>query len=105
MTTKAEQRAIKKLCNLKGLCADALDALQEADEIMGVGEIQSLWRQKWKVVIESLHTAVYQPEPTDSELNTCPGCGGVADNGFDRCIPPNPYYCTKCMNNLSKTQK
>ena len=27
---------------------------------------------------------------------TCPGCGGIPDNGFDRCVPPSPYYCTKC---------
>lgn len=33
---------------------------------------------------------------TDS-LNRCPNCGGPADNGHDRCYPPNPYFCTKCM--------
>lgn len=26
----------------------------------------------------------------------CPQCGGEPDNGFDRCVPPNPYLCTKC---------
>ena len=26
----------------------------------------------------------------------CPNCGGEPDNGFDRCVPPSPYYCTKC---------
>lgn len=26
----------------------------------------------------------------------CPGCNGIPDNGFDRCVPPSPYYCTKC---------
>ncbi len=31
-----------------------------------------------------------------SELDICPGCGGVADNGFDRCVPPSAYFCTKC---------
>jgi len=30
------------------------------------------------------------------DYRTCPGCGGPADNGHDRCLPPNPYYCTKC---------
>lgn len=30
------------------------------------------------------------------DLDTCPKCKGVADNGHDRCYPPNPYYCTKC---------
>jgi hypothetical protein len=33
-------------------------------------------------------------------LDCCPGCGGPADNGHDRCLPPNPYYCTKCMTEL-----
>lgn len=26
----------------------------------------------------------------------CPECGGETDNGFDRCLPPNPYSCSKC---------
>lgn len=30
-------------------------------------------------------------------LSICPGCGGPADNGHDRCIPPSPYLCTKCQ--------
>ncbi len=29
-------------------------------------------------------------------LSTCPGCGGDADNGHDRCVPPSPYYCSQC---------
>lgn len=32
----------------------------------------------------------------ETDLNKCPKCGGKADNGHDRCFPPNPYYCTKC---------
>ena len=31
------------------------------------------------------------------DLFTCPNCGGDADNGFSREIPPSPYWCTKCM--------
>ena len=31
------------------------------------------------------------------ELETCPKCGGHADNGFSREIPPSPYYCRACM--------
>ena len=34
-----------------------------------------------------------EPAP---DLSKCPNCGGPADNGHDRCFPPNPYYCTKC---------
>jgi len=33
------------------------------------------------------------------DINTCPTCKGPADNGFDRCLPPNPYQCTKCEEN------
>jgi hypothetical protein len=35
-------------------------------------------------------------EPPKVDLSKCPKCGGPADNGHDRCYPPNPYYCTKC---------
>ncbi len=39
---------------------------------------------------------------TTDSLNHCPKCGGPADNGHDRCLPPNPYWCVQCMkdNNL-----
>lgn len=36
-------------------------------------------------------------EIEEHDLNKCPKCGGVADNGHDRCHPPNPYYCSACM--------
>ncbi|MGW8177865.1 MAG: hypothetical protein ACWGQW_03610 [bacterium] len=32
-----------------------------------------------------------------ADLNKCPECGGPADNGHDRCVPPNPYECSCCM--------
>ncbi len=35
-------------------------------------------------------------EIRDTDLSKCPKCGGPADNGHDRCLPPSPYYCTKC---------
>ena len=31
------------------------------------------------------------------DLSRCPKCNGPSDNGHDREVPPNPYYCTKCM--------
>lgn len=31
-----------------------------------------------------------------TDLNKCPKCGGPADNGHDRCVPPNPYECSCC---------
>ena len=30
------------------------------------------------------------------DCSKCPKCGGPADNGNDRCVPPNPYCCSKC---------
>lgn len=36
-----------------------------------------------------------QPDSLAS-LNTCPRCGGPADNGHDRCVPPTAYYCKQC---------
>ena len=36
----------------------------------------------------------------EQDLYRCPSCGGPADNGFSRKIPPSPYYCTKCMEKL-----
>jgi hypothetical protein len=33
---------------------------------------------------------------TEPDLSKCPRCGGPADNGHDRCVPPNPYNCSKC---------
>jgi len=32
----------------------------------------------------------------EPDLSKCPKCGGPADNGHDRELPPNPYFCTKC---------
>ncbi len=35
-------------------------------------------------------------EPEEEDINVCPNCGGPADNGFSREIPPSPYFCSKC---------
>jgi len=35
-------------------------------------------------------------EAPEVDLSKCPNCGGPADNGHDRCLPPSPYYCSKC---------
>ncbi len=37
-----------------------------------------------------------------NEWEKCPTCGGPADNGNDRCVPPNAYECSKCE---AETQK
>lgn len=35
-------------------------------------------------------------EKRQAETMKCPSCGGEADNGNDRCLPPNPYVCFTC---------
>ena len=37
---------------------------------------------------------IEEPAP---DISLCPNCGGPADNGHDRCVPPSPYFCAKCM--------
>ena len=39
-----------------------------------------------------------QSNAAEADNEVCPSCGGPADNGHDRCLPPNPYNCTKCSN-------
>lgn len=39
---------------------------------------------------------LWTPEPPAVDLSKCPKCGGPADNGHDRCLPPNPYFCSEC---------
>lgn len=51
--------------------------------------------EHWQVVQE-LERALAEPVQ-EPDLSRCPQCGGPADNGHDRSIPPNPYFCTKCM--------
>ena len=48
--------------------------------------------RKIKDAITALRVALAEPD-----LFHCPKCGGPADNGHDRSIPPSPYWCTKCM--------
>lgn len=61
------------------------------------GELES-----WMGQIHSTADAALSASPSaiqpqeDHLLDNCPKCGGRADNGFDRCIPPSPYFCTKC---------
>jgi len=44
---------------------------------------------------DAITRVVGTPEP---DLGICPRCGGEADNGHDRLVPPNPYPCSKCIN-------
>lgn len=53
--------------------------------------------------IEPLFTKATDKVGADTaayDLSTCPRCGGPADNGHDRCVPPSPYLCTRCTETL-----
>ena len=54
------------------------------------------WRSDCDKAITALRAALEEPVQ-EPNLSRCPNCGGPADNGHDRSIPPNPYFCTKCM--------
>lgn len=47
----------------------------------------------------------YLAKSDQYDLNKCPGCGGSADNGIDRSLPPTPCYCTKCHKRMEKKTK
>ena len=40
------------------------------------------------------------PSTRHINLSKCPKCGAPADNGHDREVPPNPYWCSKCSPHL-----
>lgn len=60
-------------------------------------DIQIRYRERANAIIKRAHlTAISTQRMWDKGLSKCPKCGGAADNGHDREIPPNPYHCTKC---------
>lgn len=48
-----------------------------------------------KRALGDVHTCT--PPQAEPDLFRCPKCGGPADNCHDREVPPNPYWCSKCM--------
>ena len=66
--------------------------------------VQDAYREQAKAAIEAYRSYLSPSQITqglsnkhsETDLNKCPGCGGPADNGHDRCLPPSPYFCTKC---------
>ena len=103
MTTKLD------LCDAQALAQAILEAVQ-------CGPINPKHDAKWAALRFADLSKTNHPEIPDSsfeheracsevdetedmdaqDLSKCPKCGGPADNGHDHCIPPSPYYCTKC---------
>lgn len=75
--------------NLREAAEKALEAL-----IWEAGYSAELYTHKTAEAVKALRSALAEAEEPD--LSKCPNCGDPADNGHDRCIPPNPYHCTKC---------
>ena len=78
---------------------ELLDQLKNAvsTERVSTGQTRNIGEE----IIEGLEAIRDHPEKLKridctQNGNTCPGCGGPADNGHDRSIPPNPYYCVAC---------
>jgi len=74
-------------------------AQQIEEALMKIADLRNLGKIQPEVIaFETLYIirAARAQEQAEQDLDTCPGCGGVADNGHDREFPPNPYYCTKC---------
>lgn len=46
---------------------------------------------EWYSTESAVRAAAEEPD-----CSKCPNCGGPADNGSSRDVPPEPYYCTKC---------
>ena len=71
----------------------ALEALE--------GVVKNCWRDVpgWRLDEIKEQAVVLRAalaEADEPDLSKCPNCGGPADNGHDRCVPPNPYWCVKC---------
>lgn len=66
-------------------------------------EVGMLAAENHSLLSQQIQPEDYQIDSREAlgkHLDTCPGCGGVADNGYDRGWPePTPYLCTKCQEN------
>lgn len=87
-----------------GLCEQADDALRAA--LAEPEEYTVKVNGTWSAVLTAMMNSRTKAEPVSDEpdLSKCPNCGGPADNGHDRCIPPNPYWCVKCETHPPKRE-
>lgn len=72
----------------EGLLRQALEALEVSTRF-----VYADLRPQCECAIAALRERLAE---TANDLNRCPNCGGPADNGHDREVPPNPYWCSKC---------
>jgi len=86
------------MCNMSKTCADCRWIFGVADDLFCYEPLVG------NEVSPGDACEEWEPSPNDTpDLDKCPVCGGPADNGHDRCFPPNPYYCTKCQASVCAT--
>ena len=86
----------------RAVVEQALEVLEHIQRCIGVGSAtirwdSSTWNQS-DAAVTALRAALAQ-EKAEPNPSRCPQCGGPADNGHDRQLPPNPYWCTRCVAN------
>ena len=78
-------------------CIHRIVAALNAGGVETVASCCGHGRKDGNIVLADGRTLVIKPAPVvTADLDKCPGCGGPADNGHSRDLPPVPYYCTRC---------
>ena len=74
-----------------------IDAYEYNQFVRALGDPKD--HARWSDLLERVSTEQKRTQNGNKDtqdLSVCPECGGYADNGFSRSVPPAPYYCTKC---------
>ena len=82
--------AVEQVKRDEALLRQALEALEKTRDALYEGHPVRVTTQK---TLAALRERLAE---TANDLTRCPNCGGPADNGHDREVPPNPYWCSKC---------
>jgi len=103
----------KRIAELEEEVAERIESIQFERDVKE--EYRDLYREtlakldliyKWAagLCVSHPHLVPYEiahvedKDPTaQPNLAKCPGCGGPADNGNDRSVPPVPYFCADCQ--------
>ena len=86
--TEALRKLEERVQRDEALLRQALEALEVSTRF-----VYADMRPQCESTIDALRERLAE---TTDDLTRCPNCGGPADNGHDREVPPNPYWCSKC---------